>query len=214
MNELHKREDLGGASDEGHQPETQHENPAATSQNTASNAEAPYSPYVAPGMPQGNPYANPYANPHTAQRYNSFAVGGFVASFFVSIIGIVLSVIGLSEIRKQGGKGRGLAIAGIIIGAVKIIAEIILIIVVIIGAVSWIEQESRNGGFDSYSYEYNFGDLDSSHSGNRDRGTDGRDGFDFDFDLDSGSHGDSKGDSDDLFEYQYQGNNSITVFVQ
>lgn len=178
-----------------------------------------YAQYAAPGNPGVPPYenpvnpmnptnpvnpANPYAtvNPYAAQRYNSFAVGGFVASFFVSIVGIVLSVIGLSEIKKQGGKGRGLAIAGIVIGAVKIVADIILIIALIIGISSWIEHESHNGGLDGYSYEYSFGDSGSGHD---------RDLDDFDFGLDSGTNGGSHDDFDDLFE-QYQGGNNATAF--
>ncbi|MBT1164393.1 DUF4190 domain-containing protein [Bifidobacterium felsineum] len=199
MSELNERENLGETSGEGRQAEAQ--NPQ--SEATANSASPQAGQYTNPGMPQGNPYVDPYnayANPRIAQRYNSFAVGGFVASFFVSIIGIVLSVIGLSEIKKQGGKGRGLAIAGIVIGTVKIIAEIILIIVVIIGAVSWIEQESRNGGLDGYSYEYNFGDFDNGHNGNRDHSTDGHDHGDFD-------------DFDDLFGYQYQGDNTAAAFA-
>ena len=54
-----------------------------------------------------------------------------------NIGGIVCSAIGLVQIRNQPERytGRGLAIAGIIIGVVSILLAVVLLIV--IGAVSW-----------------------------------------------------------------------------
>lgn len=48
------------------------------------------------------------------QKSNGMATAGFVLSFFVPLLGIIFSVIGLSK-SKDAGKGKGLAIAGIII---------------------------------------------------------------------------------------------------
>lgn len=47
---------------------------------------------------------------------NTLAVVGFILSFFVAIAGIVCSHIALSQIKRTGERGRGLAIAGLAIG--------------------------------------------------------------------------------------------------
>ncbi|PPF53998.1 MULTISPECIES: DUF4190 domain-containing protein [unclassified Rathayibacter] len=60
-----------------------------------------------------------------SDRYNILAIIGFIASFFVSIVGIVLGFIALSQIKRTGEKGRGLALAAVIIGFVAIIITII-----------------------------------------------------------------------------------------
>ncbi|QHC67481.1 DUF4190 domain-containing protein [Rathayibacter oskolensis] len=63
-----------------------------------------------------------------SDRYNILAIIGFIASFFVSIVGIVLGFVALSQIKRTGEKGRGLAIAAIIIGFAAIIITIFLVI--------------------------------------------------------------------------------------
>ena len=74
-----------------------------------------------------------------SDRYNILAIIGFIASFFVSIVGIVLGFIALSQIKKTGEQGKGLAIAGIVIGFVYlafIILITIFVIIISIGAAS------------------------------------------------------------------------------
>ena len=61
-------------------------------------------------------------------KTNGLAIAGFVCSFVAQIVGLVLSIIGLVQIKKSGEKGRGLAIAGIIISAVGIFLTILIII--------------------------------------------------------------------------------------
>ena len=61
-------------------------------------------------------------------RTNSLALVGFILSIvfslftcgLLSIVGLVLSIVGLTEINKTGEKGKGFAIAGIIISAISI----------------------------------------------------------------------------------------------
>lgn len=60
----------------------------------------------------------------TTDRYNILAIIGFIASFFVSVVGIVLGFIALSQIKRTGEKGRGLAIAAIVIGFAALIIGI------------------------------------------------------------------------------------------
>ena len=52
--------------------------------------------------------------------YSGFAIAGFILSFFglLSILGIIFSLIASSQIRKGERRGKGLAIAGFVIGIV------------------------------------------------------------------------------------------------
>ncbi len=62
----------------------------------------------------------------------SALVGLFVAAVFFGTAGIVCSSIGLSKV-KETNSGKGLAIAGLVIGIIDVIAWIFLIIVAAIG---------------------------------------------------------------------------------
>ena len=61
------------------------------------------------------------------QSSYGFAIAGFVLSFFGGILGIVFSAIGLTKSKYLNGKGKGLSIAGVIIGSVVMLAGIITI---------------------------------------------------------------------------------------
>lgn len=52
----------------------------------------------------------------TQQKTNTLAIVGFVLSFLVSLAGVVCCAVALSQISERGERGRGLAVAGIIIG--------------------------------------------------------------------------------------------------
>ncbi|MCW4457119.1 DUF4190 domain-containing protein [Microbacterium sp. MPKO10] len=79
------------------------------------------------------PAPNPYQGaPAPQDKFNVMAIVGFILSFFVSIVGAILSFVALSQIKKTGEKGRGLAIAGVIIGLASLVITIIYIIVVVV----------------------------------------------------------------------------------
>ena len=70
----------------------------------------------------------------TTEKTNGFAVAGLVCSLcglitcgFTSLIGLVLSIIGLSKSKNNNGNGKGLAIGGIISGVIILIINIIII---------------------------------------------------------------------------------------
>lgn len=50
----------------------------------------------------------------TPQKTNALAVIGLITAFFIPLAGLVVSIIGLSQIKKRKEKGKGLAIAGIV----------------------------------------------------------------------------------------------------
>lgn len=70
-----------------------------------------------------SPFGQPGGYPQPA-RTNGLAIAGFVLSFFISLVGLILSIIALNQINRSNGtqKGKGLAIAGIVISALSMLA--------------------------------------------------------------------------------------------
>lgn len=69
----------------------------------------------------------PPSMPGYPPKTNSFAITSFVLAFFVTILSIVFGHIALSQIRRTGEKGRGLALAGLWISYLSIVASIVTI---------------------------------------------------------------------------------------
>lgn len=123
--------------------------PDANSDKPAVPPAAPPAPsYEAPAAPTYNapPPAQPgYGQPAYGQqipgtpayeRYNVLSIVSLVSAFFVSVVAIVTGHIALSQIKRTGEKGRGLAIAGLVIGYVSIFFTIIALVIVFVIVVS------------------------------------------------------------------------------
>ena len=54
--------------------------------------------------------------PAVARRTSTLAILSLVAAFVASIVGVVLGIVALVQIRRSGEAGAGLAIAAIIVG--------------------------------------------------------------------------------------------------
>lgn len=81
-------------------------------------------------MTQQPYYPAPYA-PQVRQPTSGLAVTGFVLTLlwfggFGTLLGLLLSFIALSEIKRTGKNGRGLAVAGIVIGLLSIVPTVIM----------------------------------------------------------------------------------------
>ena len=87
----------------------------------------------------------PYGQPLAQDKYNVLAIVSLVSAFFVSLAAIITGHIALSQIKKTGEKGRGLAIAGLVLGYLGIVAGIIgaILFVVLIASTS-------SNGYSSY----------------------------------------------------------------
>ena len=85
----------------------------------------PYEPYGYPGHPYP-PYPYPY--PYPAPRTNALAIASLVCAFLFAPLGIVFGHLSLSQIRRSGEDGRGLALAGLVIGYVVTIAAILAVV--------------------------------------------------------------------------------------
>ena len=65
--------------------------------------------------------------PSAPQKTNGMAIAGFVLSFFCSPLGLIFSIIGMSQTSKDPSQGgRGLAIAGLVISIVSMVLTILL----------------------------------------------------------------------------------------
>ncbi|WP_375387342.1 DUF4190 domain-containing protein [uncultured Amnibacterium sp.] len=62
------------------------------------------------------------------ERWNVLAIVGFVLAFVVSLGAVICGHIALSQIKRTGEKGRGLALAAVILGYLGILFGIIAII--------------------------------------------------------------------------------------
>jgi hypothetical protein len=88
--------------------------------------------YTAPPAPQAYPTAPSsypaYGQVSTAPRTNVLAIVAFILAFFISIAGVIVGFIALSQIKRTGEGGRGLALAAVILGFVFLALGIIFVI--------------------------------------------------------------------------------------
>ncbi|MDL4814819.1 DUF4190 domain-containing protein [Actinomadura opuntiae] len=91
-------------------------------------ASLPVSFSSGPGQP--NPWARPAAPPPRdgtlPPQTSGLAIAAFVTGLLgcCSILGIVLGVVALNQIKQRGDKGRGLAIAGIVLSALWTVGSV------------------------------------------------------------------------------------------
>jgi uncharacterized protein YacL len=91
-------------------------------QNTPAPAYQPYS-----QQPYGQ---QPYSQQTGPARYNVLAIVSLVSAFFISLVAIITGHIALSQIKRTGEQGRGLAIAGLVLGYIGLIGGVIIAIVI------------------------------------------------------------------------------------
>lgn len=106
---------FGSGAQGGYQP------PYSAPQNT-NNPNGPGGYYYAP---QNGGYYPP--QPQDTGESNSMAIAGFVCSFFIPLLGLIFSIIGLNKSKNLNGRGRGMAIAGIVISVASWVLGIIII---------------------------------------------------------------------------------------
>lgn len=75
-------------------------------------------------------------NGKPANETCTLAIVGFILSFFISIAGLICSIIAYRKCRDENLNGKGFAVAGIVISAVSVAVALIYIIAIvgIIGA--------------------------------------------------------------------------------
>jgi hypothetical protein len=96
----------------------------------------------APRYREVGPYGQPgpyVTRSRVGRKTNSLAIaslccgiGQILVGILAGIPAIVLGFVAISQIRQTGENGRGMAIAGIVLGFVSIIATAVLIVVVMV----------------------------------------------------------------------------------
>lgn len=74
-----------------------------------------------PQFPQPGQQGQPFGGFPQKAKTNGLAIASLVCSFFCGLVGIILGIVAINQINKTNEGGKGLAIAGIVIGAVGIV---------------------------------------------------------------------------------------------
>ena len=76
---------------------------------------------------------------------NTMSIVGFILSFIIPVVGLILSIIGLNKSKELNNKGKGLSIAGIIISVLLFIFQfLVLLLLISVGTVSNTLKTAKN----------------------------------------------------------------------
>jgi hypothetical protein len=107
-------------------------------------SEQPQDPFAPPAGDQPPPYGQPpgygqpppaygqpaygqppYAAPSTGT--NGFAIASLVTAFLCSLLGLIFGLVALSQIKRTGQGGYGLAVAGIVISVIGMVVGVAVV---------------------------------------------------------------------------------------
>lgn len=75
---------------------------------------------------------NSLSNVPVSSKTNVLSIVGLIFAFFVPLVGLICSIIGLVQAKKKGDRGKGLAIAGIIISVIVGLLQILTLILIVV----------------------------------------------------------------------------------
>ena len=81
---------------------------------------------------------NIVSNNNSGEVSNGMATVGFILSFFVPLLGLIFSIMGLKKV-KETNTGKGLSTAGIIISSIAMFITLVLLVVAVL-AVNTIDE--------------------------------------------------------------------------
>jgi len=88
-----------------------------------------------PGYPPPGAYAYGYGYPTPKRGTNGLAITAMIcgicgfACIVPGLVGIILGIVSLPQIKRNGQSGRGMAITGIIMGSIWIVLTIVVLVV-------------------------------------------------------------------------------------
>jgi type II secretory pathway pseudopilin PulG len=100
-------------------------------------------------------------------KTNTLAIVGLIFSILLPLLGFILSIISLNQIKKRGEDGKSLAIAGIIISSMFMVIGLIIIPALVLTTFSGVQNKARdserksdinsmNAQFESYYVEHSY----------------------------------------------------------
>ena len=84
------------------------------------------------------------------QSTNALAIASLVCAFLFAPLGIIFGHVSLSQIRKTGEEGRGLAIAGLVIGYLVTVGTILVVVLSVLFVVQVAHELERLDGVPGY----------------------------------------------------------------
>ena len=84
---------------------------------------------------------------------NGMAIAGFVLSFFIPLLGLIFSILGLKK-SKETNTGKGLSTAGIIISCITMVITIIMGIISFSAVSDTIDKAQQQTEYNRYYYDY------------------------------------------------------------
>lgn len=107
----------------------------------------PYGPYPPPPGPYEGPYGYPgYPGYPPPRGTNALAIASLVCAFVFAPLGIVFGHISLSQIKKSGEEGRGLAIAGLVISYLITVFTVVVVVLSLVFFVTVANELERLDG--------------------------------------------------------------------
>lgn len=84
---------------------------------------------------------------------NGMAIAGFILSFFIPLLGLIFSIIGLKR-SKETNNGKGLSTAGIIISCITMVITLIMGIISFSAVSDTIDKAQQQTENNRYYYDY------------------------------------------------------------
>ena len=133
--------------------------PQFQSQFQAPQNATPAQPVTPPVVPPTVPMSAPAPNRATTFAVtNVYAVLSIVFAFISPIPAVIFGHMGLGQIKRNGDAGRGLALAGTIIGYVALVSWIVLgfvymsMMFMLFGFIDMMFSDMMGYGYDSYAF--------------------------------------------------------------
>jgi len=76
---------------------------------------------------QSTQFSSGQSHSSTMPQKNSMATAGLILAFFIPILGLIFSCMGLSKAKQLNGLGRGVAIAGIVISILNFLLTLFVL---------------------------------------------------------------------------------------
>lgn len=87
------------------------------------------------------------STPAPGQKTNTMAIIALILAFIVPLVGLILGIVALAQVKKKNEGGKGLAVASIILSVVLIIGQIIAV-TMFWGAIFTAQTELKRQGID------------------------------------------------------------------
>ncbi len=92
-------------------------------------------------------------NASNGSSSNGMAIAGFVLSFFIPLLGLIFSILGLKR-SKETNNGKGLSTAGIIISCITMVITLIIGIISFSAVSDTIDKAQQQNEYNRQYYNY------------------------------------------------------------